>query len=97
MLFRRVLLGLLLAIQPITVRAQMLCGDHDGIVAVLAERYGEERAAVGVTTAGAALELFVSENGETWTLLLTVPGETTCLIAAGDTWEPTPAIAGIES
>lgn len=53
----------------------------------LAEGYSEAPIAHGLANANDRLiELFASENGETWTLIITFPNGQSCLITAGHNW-----------
>ncbi len=62
------------------------CGPRGAMVAVLARRYGEHRVASGVSQHGRMLEVFASETGETWTVLLTHANGTSCLVFSGEAW-----------
>ncbi len=84
------ILGLTGAVMAIMVAtpasAQAVCGDRNEIVARLESGYQEKSSAMGVSTNGGLVELYTSEKG-TWTLMLTQPNGTSCLIAAGNNWE----------
>ncbi len=69
--------------------AQAVCGDRAKFMALLGENYSEERVAMGLTSAGAIIEVLTSPEG-TWSILLTYPAGPTCMIAAGDMWEALP-------
>lgn len=67
--------------------AQMLCGDHEKVVARLDKNFAERRVNMGLTFSGGVLEVYAAEETGTWTILLTMPGRPTCLVAAGENWE----------
>ena len=67
---------------------QTVCGDRAEIVAKLESRYQEFATAVGISENN-IVELFLSESGS-WTILLSFPTGTTCLIAAGEEWQAVP-------
>ena len=53
----------------------------------LRDGYSETLVEQGFTNPnGLLVELFASQNGETWTLLLTYPNGVTCLIGVGKDW-----------
>jgi hypothetical protein len=87
---RAVLAGALLlvagALATSAAAAQTRCAVHADIVAELGKRYAETRSAWGLTNQGRLLELYRTEDGATWTLLLTHPNGTSCLIGAGEGW-----------
>lgn len=61
------------------------CAPRIKVLSNLAERYAEQPVSMGVTATGGLLEVLASPNG-TWTVLITVPGGPTCLVAHGDGW-----------
>jgi hypothetical protein len=71
--------------------AQWACGKRADLLAQLALRYGEVSSAIGITDQGALLDLVVSPGG-TWTIMMTVPGGPTCIVATGKQWETLPAV-----
>lgn len=54
---------------------------------MLAQRYGEVPLGVGLANDGNLLELLTSDGGETWTLLVHLPGSVSCLLATGTDWQ----------
>ncbi|MDH3666600.1 MAG: hypothetical protein OEN23_06685 [Paracoccaceae bacterium] len=73
---------------------QMLCGNRTDIVSQLGEKYGERRRSLGVTGRRGVLEIFVSDETGSWTILLTNAQGTTCLMAAGEAYETVPTEIG---
>jgi len=51
-------------------------------------KYRESPVAVGLASNGKLLEVLTSEDGSTWTILLTSPNGISCLFAAGSSWQP---------
>jgi len=70
--------------------AQMACGKRGDFLAQLEKQYGETPTAIGITDQGALLDVVVSPAG-TWTMMLTVAGGPTCIVATGRHWETLPA------
>ena len=70
--------------------ATTLCATHDVIISHLEKRYKESPIAVGVADNGHLVEIFASEKGASWTLILTSPNGTSCLFAAGNNWQTFP-------
>lgn len=76
-----------------------VCADRTTIVDRLAEGYGETRQAIGLASSSQIVEVFASEETGTWTITVTRPDGTTCLMAAGKHFEKldealTPAVLG---
>ena len=44
----------------------------------------------GLASNGKLVEVFSSDDGSTWTIVLTAPGGVSCIIAAGKYWENLP-------
>jgi len=65
------------------------CDDRAKVVEVLAQQYQEALVARGVVlNHGHLMELFVSKDGETWTLVVSQATGLSCVIAAGEGWRP---------
>ena len=64
---------------PCVQRADMLNG-LDGY-------YTEAPSAMGLSNNGGVVEVLTSPEGKTWTIIVTLPNGTSCLIAAGENWE----------
>jgi hypothetical protein len=82
------LAGLTIAILlwPAVVVAQV-CGPADQIARQLHERYDEEPVAYGVEANGVLLEVYASDEGRTWTIVVTKSPKASCIVAAGRSWE----------
>ena len=74
---------------PIASNAQPLqhCATRDLVVERLAQKYGESRQAIGLGTQGAMVEIFASEDSGSWTITVTMPDGSTCLMATGQSYE----------
>lgn len=65
----------------------MSCLPHEAAVNKLEQGYGEQRAGLGISPDGGAVyELYVSPDGETWTILITRTNGLTCIAASGESW-----------
>lgn len=76
--------------QTTTVAAQTVCKPWREIVSELGDRYAERPVAYGTQPNGHLLQVFVSEQTGTWTLVTMRPNGTACLIGAGQGWEAVP-------
>lgn len=70
------------------VRAQV-CVAREGLVRVLAERYGEHESGRGLTASGQLVELFRNPRTESWTLVLSDQSGRSCVLFAGGAWQGT--------
>ena len=88
------LLALFLVLLPCVAWAQDYpCVPRALALKELHDKYGEQPAARGVIhTNGSLAELFMSANGETWTFVVTIPGNVprSCLVAGGQNWQRLP-------
>lgn len=63
-----------------------LCKTRDEVASILALQHGELPVSGGIHGDDAVLELFVSEGSKTWSIIITQPDGTACLVAAGTDW-----------
>lgn len=63
------------------------CDTRDRVTALLTERYGETRRAVGVAGQAAVMELYAADATGTWSITLTLPDGQMCLMASGSNYE----------
>ena len=63
----------------------MFCRARDSLLTQLEQKYGEVPVAIGVA-GGSLVELLSTEDGATWTIILTSPKGMSCLIASGEGW-----------
>jgi hypothetical protein len=69
-----------------TAMAQSADMPRADLVEQLDAQYAEAQAAVGVTDEGGVVEVFTTDDGSTWTLVLTKPDGTSRIVAVGETW-----------
>ena len=67
-----------------TPGGQMICGKRNDILRQLDEKYGETRRSLGLAQGRGVVELYASDETGSWTILLTNPQGTTCMMAAGE-------------
>ena len=84
-----VLLGPLGALAQIQTQTRQ-CDRRAKVLGHLAQKYKEAPIAVGVTSSGGIVEVLTTGDGETWTIILSDPNGTSCLIAAGEGWRSLP-------
>ncbi len=62
------------------------CDQRARVIGHLAQKYQEAPVAIGVTASGGMVEVLTSGDGGTWTIILSDPNGTSCLVAAGEGW-----------
>jgi len=72
---------------PSLVVAQTICTTRGEIVKQLGKRYSEAPVALGLSRNGGVVEVFSTTDGNTWTMVITMPDGTSCMMAAGESWE----------
>ncbi len=73
--------------------AQMVCGKRADMIRQLSEKYGETRRSMGLAEGRGVVELYASEETGSWTILITSPQGTACMIAAGQAFQIEPVKA----
>lgn len=63
------------------------CNARESVLSTLASKYKEAPVQMGLTNAGAIIEVTASEEGDSWSIILTTPAGITCMVAAGEHWE----------
>ncbi|MGO4914074.1 hypothetical protein [Pseudogemmobacter sp. W21_MBD1_M6] len=63
------------------------CADRAHVLSRLADAYGETRQSIGLASNNSVLETFASATTGTWTITVTSPDGTTCLVASGRAFE----------
>jgi len=66
-----------------SAHAQAVCGPRDSMVKQLGKGYTETQKMIGLAANGSLMEIFTSDISGSWTIMLTAPNDTTCLMAAG--------------
>ncbi|MEO5759801.1 MAG: hypothetical protein ABIQ51_23435 [Mesorhizobium sp.] len=80
------------ALSALPAQAQAVCGGHSDVVARLAQVFQEKQFGYGVVGQAAVIEIYASASG-TWTMLITDVKGQSCILAAGEGWESTFAVA----
>jgi hypothetical protein len=63
------------------------CDSREAVTALLADRYGETRRALGLAGEAAVMELYASDATGTWSITMTLPDGRMCLMASGSGYE----------
>ena len=88
------MLGNAIAAKPAAAdEALKLWTDRNVVVDQLAKSYAETPRALGITADGAVLELFTAGDGETWTIVVTLPNGMSRIVATGENWMQRPLLA----
>ncbi len=72
---------------------QAPCKQRDDVLGHLAQKYQELPVAVGVTNRGALVEVLSTDDGKTWTIIISSPTGRACMVAAGESWRALPQAA----
>ena len=84
------LFGLVLSAIALPAGAQTLnCADRHVLVDKLETEHAETQRGAGLTADGRVIEIFASSSGA-WTLLLTRPDGTACVVSYGEAWHLAP-------
>jgi len=84
--------GLILGVIMVSqAHAAGACASHGVIVKALADKYQESAKALGIAGQVNLVEIFSSKAG-TWTILVTTPDGSACIIAAGTEWVNLPPV-----
>lgn len=86
------LVAVFLCLSP--AMAQQQCGAREAIRDGLKNQYSEVPVARGLGGAGLMMELYASEDGKTWTLLIVHPNGMACFAATGESWQSVEAVRG---
>ncbi len=66
--------------------AATVCSTRTNFLNELSSQHRENPIAMGLAANGSVLEVLASKDG-TWTILITSPNGTSCVVAVGDSWE----------
>ena len=69
------------------VTAQPACQSRDDIDQLLTQRFSEVPTALGLQSNGDLIQVFVSKDGATWTIVTTRPDGISCIVALGEHWQ----------
>ncbi|MDG2270583.1 MAG: hypothetical protein P8M28_09250 [Alphaproteobacteria bacterium] len=64
------------------------CTDRNAAVTHLAKKYQEQPVAIGLASNGGVFEVLTNDAGSTWSIIVTMSDGTSCMVAAGEHWEP---------
>jgi hypothetical protein len=71
------------------------CHSHADLTKMLDQKFAEQPSALGLQANGHLVEVFVSDDGTSWTIVVTRPDGWSCIVAVGEHWEALPGpIAG---
>ncbi len=73
--------------------ALQTCNSRGDLLETLKRTYTEEPNAFGLQGNGHLLEVFVSKQTGSWTIVSTRPDGTSCVVAAGQHWQAVPDAA----
>lgn len=73
-----------------------LCGERDQVLAELKDVFSETPMAVGQVDGDAVVEILVSESG-TWTILATGTDGLSCIVSAGEGFQSTTLVRGVDA
>lgn len=69
-----------------TVKAQTVCMPHDDFRVELQKNFSEIPVAIAIANNGALIELYAKHDRSSWTLVMTRPDGTSCVLVAGEEW-----------
>ena len=75
-----------------TAMAQSVCMAHAEVEKQLGTKHAETPVALGLASNGSVFEVFSKADGTSWTMVVTLPNGTSCLLAEGEAWENVPQI-----
>jgi regulator of extracellular matrix RemA (YlzA/DUF370 family) len=74
-------------VAPASSAQSRLCAQRADLLRQLDAKYDERPVAMGIADNGRLLEVVASEDGSTFTVLVTTPGGLSCLMATGQSWQ----------
>jgi hypothetical protein len=66
------------------------CHSHTDLTAMLSQKFAEQPSAIGLQSNGQLVEVFVANDGTSWTIVVTRPDGWSCVVAVGENWETAP-------
>lgn len=77
--------------------AEPACKKRTEVMDYLANKFSEHPVAIGLASNGGVIEVLSSVEGTSWTIIISMPDGTACMIAAGENWEAVePSIQPVE-
>lgn len=75
---------------------QVPCNKRDDVLGHLAQKYQEVPVAIGVTNRGSLVEVLSTDDGKTWTIIISSPDGEACMVAAGEGWRALPQAVALD-
>lgn len=66
------------------------CHSHTDLAQMLNQKFSEQPNAIGLQADGHLVEVFVANDGTSWTIVVTRPDGWSCIVAVGEHWESLP-------
>ena len=60
--------------------------DHSELSSMLGQRFAEISVARGLSANGGMVEIYATDDGATWTMVVTTPEGQSCVVASGEAW-----------
>jgi hypothetical protein len=76
--------------QPPPAVVTPACHSRADLTEMLQQKFSEQPSALGVQADGQLVEVFVANDGASWTIVLTRPDGWSCIVAVGQHWESLP-------
>jgi hypothetical protein len=73
------------------------CIPYPELRKALQGKYGESPIAFGVHANGSLMQVFASDAGDTWTVVMTSPKGISCIVAGGSNWNVLPLTLGLQA
>jgi hypothetical protein len=70
------------------------CRSYTDLTEMLGQQFAEKPNALGLQSNGQLLQVFVADDGTSWTIVVTNPDGWSCIVAVGENWESLPVAAG---
>jgi len=89
-MFRMAVITLFLVVFSSSVQSQqarLFCGPHLAMLELLKEQYGEESIANALDSEDRPIEFFRNPKTKSWTIIITVAENVSCVIGAGHQME----------
>ena len=80
-------LALTIAVPTLATAQVPLCTNRSEIVKLLTEALHEQPVAAGLAESGRVIEVYANAERSSWTMIVTSPTGTACVVAAGEHWE----------
>ena len=60
--------------------------DHSELSSTLDQRFAEKSVARGLDANGRMVEIYATDDGATWSMVITTPEGQSCVVASGEAW-----------